>query len=193
MSFRQTHGGRSGNPEYSSAIEDFSTSNHAGLRARTKALMNLPSTSGAIFSASRSARVKNSCVGRAIDARRLDLRPAQIRRCSISPGTPTLPALRRRIRSTARRCGGCRPAPRRARRRRRPRSVPPAQHAKRFGQHAILVGRKIDHAVGNDHVHRVIGQRNVLDLALEELDVLAPALRWFSRARASISSVMSRP
>ena len=60
-------------------------------------------------------------------------------------------------------------------------------------QHPVLVARQVDHAVGDDDVDRIVGQRNVLDLAFEELDVFDPALRWFSRASASISSVMSRP
>ena len=34
-----------------------------------------------------------------------------------------------------------------------------------------LVAGEVDHAVGDDHVHRVDGQRDLLDLALEELDV----------------------
>src|SRR6516164_1261952 len=36
------------------------------------------------------------------------------------------------------------------------------EHAKRFLEHAVLVTRKVDHAVGDDHVHRSIRQRNVL-------------------------------
>ena len=43
---------------------------------------------------------------------------------------------------------------------------------------AVLVGGKIDHAVGDDHVDRVVGQRDVLDLALEELDVLRPGFAF---------------
>ena len=46
------------------------------------------------------------------------------------------------------------------------------QHAEGLAQDAVLVRRQVDHAVGNDHVHRVVGQRDVLDLALQELDVL---------------------
>ena len=50
------------------------------------------------------------------------------------------------------------------------------EHAEGFAQHAILVGREIDHAVGDDHVDGVVGQRDVLDLALQELDVLDAGL-----------------
>jgi len=37
-----------------------------------------------------------------------------------------------------------------------------------------LVGDEVDHAVADDHVDRVVGKRDVLDRALEELDVLDP-------------------
>ena len=46
-----------------------------------------------------------------------------------------------------------------------------AEHAKGFAQDAILVGGEIDDAVGDDDVDGVVGQGNVFDLALEELDV----------------------
>ena len=45
------------------------------------------------------------------------------------------------------------------------------QHAEGLAQDAVLVGGEIDDAVGDDDVDGVVGQRNVLDLALEELDV----------------------
>ena len=35
-----------------------------------------------------------------------------------------------------------------------------------FAQDFIFIGRKVDDAVGNNYVDRVIGQRNVLDFAL---------------------------
>ena len=54
-------------------------------------------------------------------------------------------------------------------------------------KHAVLVGRQIDHAVGDDHVHRVVRQRDVLDLALQELDVLDARPCAGSRARAPAS------
>src|SRR5215468_3883733 len=46
------------------------------------------------------------------------------------------------------------------------------EHAKGFGQHTILVGREVDHAIGDDHIHAGLGQGDLLDLALEELRVL---------------------
>src|SRR5258706_16022691 len=51
---------------------------------------------------------------------------------------------------------------------------PPArlQHAEGFGEDARLVGGKVDHTVGDDDVDRVVGQRDVLDLATQELDVV---------------------
>ena len=67
------------------------------------------------------------------------------------------------------------------------------QNAERLAQHAILVGGQVDNAVGNDHVDRVVRQRDVFDLALEELDVCRAGLALISRASASMSSVMSRP
>ena len=50
------------------------------------------------------------------------------------------------------------------------------EHPERFGDHLPLVGREVDDAVGDDHVHRVVGERDGLDLALEELDVLDAGL-----------------
>src|SRR5438093_6094275 len=40
-----------------------------------------------------------------------------------------------------------------------------------FAQDLSFVGREIDHAVGDDYVHGVVGQRDVLDLALEKFHV----------------------
>ena len=45
------------------------------------------------------------------------------------------------------------------------------QDPKRLAQDAILVGREIDDAVRDDHVDRIVGQRDMFDFALEELDV----------------------
>ena len=50
------------------------------------------------------------------------------------------------------------------------------QHAEGLAQHGIFVAREIDHAVGDDHVHRVVRQRNGLDRALQELDVRGAGL-----------------
>jgi hypothetical protein len=45
------------------------------------------------------------------------------------------------------------------------------QHAKRFGNHLSLVARQVDHAVGDDHIHRIARQRNFLDSSTQEFDV----------------------
>src|SRR6266511_204281 len=45
------------------------------------------------------------------------------------------------------------------------------EHAERFGEHSALVRRQVDHAVRDDHVHRRVGQRDALDVALQELHV----------------------
>src|ERR1035437_307390 len=45
------------------------------------------------------------------------------------------------------------------------------QHAEGLAQHAVLVAGKIDDAVGEDDVDGVVGERDVFDLTLEELDV----------------------
>ena len=55
---------------------------------------------------------------------------------------------------------------------------PPAgdQDAKHLREHGGLVGRQVDHAVGDHHIHRRIRQRQGLDLALEELHVRCTCL-----------------
>ena len=47
---------------------------------------------------------------------------------------------------------------------------PPAgpQDPEALGEHGGPVGRQVDHAVGDDHVHRAVRQRDRLDLAAEE-------------------------
>ena len=44
-----------------------------------------------------------------------------------------------------------------------------AEHPERLGQYAGLVGGQVDHAIGDDHVHVAVGQRDVLDVAVQEL------------------------
>ena len=46
-----------------------------------------------------------------------------------------------------------------------------AEHPERFGQHAGLVGGQVDHAVGDDDIDVPVGQRDVLDVAVQELRV----------------------
>src|ERR1051326_3045558 len=50
------------------------------------------------------------------------------------------------------------------------------QDTKRLLQHPVLVGREIDHTVRNHYIHRVVGQGNVFDFALQELDIVDPRL-----------------
>ena len=63
-------------------------------------------------------------------------------------------------------------------------SRPPGlQHAERLAEDLGLVGDEVDDAVADDRVHGRVGDRQVLDLAEPELDVVEPALAAF-RARA---------
>ena len=68
-----------------------------------------------------------------------------------------------------------------------------AQDPRRLAEHRGLVGREVDHAVGDHDVDRGVGERNVLDRALQELDVLDAGLALVAPASSSISSVMSTP
>ena len=61
------------------------------------------------------------------------------------------------------------------------------QHAKRFRDHAVLVGREVDHAVRDDDVDGVVGQRDVLDLALSGTRRSSARTSPDSRARAPAS------
>src|SRR5205807_3811606 len=45
------------------------------------------------------------------------------------------------------------------------------QNAKRFANHAVLISRKIDDAVGDDDVDGIIGERNIFDGSFEEFYV----------------------
>ena len=73
-----------------------------------------------------------------------------------------------------------------------PAARPSARGRPRAG-HLRLVAGEVQDAVGDDDIDRAVGQRDLLDVALDELDVLHPRLRRVRRASASISSVMSRP
>ena len=68
-----------------------------------------------------------------------------------------------------------------------------AQHPGGFGDHLGLVAGEVDHAVGDDHVDALVRERQLLEVALDELDVLTPACAALARASSSISSVMSSP
>src|ERR1017187_2962956 len=52
------------------------------------------------------------------------------------------------------------------------------EDAEGFGQNAVFVGGEVNDAIGNDDIHRVGGQGNVLDLAFEELDVVDAGLAF---------------
>ena len=59
-----------------------------------------------------------------------------------------------------------------------------SENAECFAQDPTFVGREVDHAVRNDHVHRRIRQRDLLDLALQEFHVRDPRLTLvFARQR----------
>ena len=49
---------------------------------------------------------------------------------------------------------------------------PRPQYARGLADHAALVGAEVDHAVGDDDVDAGVRERDLLDVALEELDVL---------------------
>jgi hypothetical protein len=50
------------------------------------------------------------------------------------------------------------------------------QDPKRLSHNAVLVARQVDHAIRDDDIDRVIRQRDILNLAFEELDVGQAAL-----------------
>src|SRR5271157_719102 len=50
------------------------------------------------------------------------------------------------------------------------------ENAEGFGQYAVLVGREVDDAIGNNDIDRVVGQGNVFDFAFEELGVVHAGL-----------------
>ena len=160
----------------------------AGFRARTKALMNLPSTCGAMASASSlrrpGTRGRPRCCRRASARCRCPRSPprrASSRYSSSSSAPATQPTQSSMLRRICRRhlaahddVGDGEAAAR-------------LEHAEGLAQHAVLVGREVDDAVGDDDVHRVVGQRDVLDLALEELDVRRRRPSAGSRGRAPAS------
>ena len=46
------------------------------------------------------------------------------------------------------------------------------QNAEGFAQNSVLVGGKIDDAVGDDDVDGIVGQRNAFDFAFQEFDIV---------------------
>ena len=66
------------------------------------------------------------------------------------------------------------------------------QHAKRLAEHLRLVRHQIDHAVREDHVGGVVGDRQMLELAKAELDI-ARRRSWLRfRALSSASRASCR-
>ena len=164
--------------------------------ARTKALMNLPSTSRASASASRPVageerpRVFERCRPASARSRSARSPPSSAwRRYSSSSSAPaTQPTHSSMLRSHS---AGTSPRTTTSETAKRP---PGLSTRKASRKHAVLVGRQVDHAVRDDDVDGVVGQRNVLDLAFQKLDVGQRRPSAGSRAAsASISSVMSRP
>jgi len=67
------------------------------------------------------------------------------------------------------------------------------EYPERFSQNRVLVSREIDDAIRDDDINGFVRQRDVFNLAPQELDVFNPSFRLFSFANANISSVMSNP
>ncbi len=69
-----------------------------------------------------------------------------------------------------------------------------AQHPCGLSEHLALVGGEVDHAVRDHDVDGVVCERDVLDVALDELDVFdaGVARRWRVRGRASRRSCRAR-
>ena len=169
----------------------------SGLRARTNALMNLPSTLRARWPPRRSRTVeKLAGVLRPVDARGLHVDGLEASLAELGPVLRFPRARRPRSRSTARRSrritAGTSP------RTTTSETAKPAaglEHAKRFGQHAILVGREIDDAVGDDHVHRVLSGSGMASISpFRNSTLLTPAfaLVLAGQRRASRRSCRGR-
>ena len=126
----------------------------AGFVARMKALMNLPSTCGAIASTSMPLPARNA---RASSTRRCaSARSRLLETCAAELGAcirhlRSAPAMQPTHSSMF--CAdlvGHVAADHHIRHRE---SSAGLQHAERLAEHSVLVRRKIDHAIGNDHVH----------------------------------------
>ena len=165
----------------------------AGFRARTKALMNFPSTCGESASTSRPAGPRTSahlpgCTrGWARPSRPRSPRWPASRYSDSSSAPATQPTQSSMFRRTSAGTSPCTTTSETANR-------PPGLRTRNASrEHAVLVRGEVDDAVGDHHVDRSRREGECLDLALQELDVLDARFRWFSRASASISSVMSSP
>src|SRR5690348_18074745 len=65
------------------------------------------------------------------------------------------------------------------------------EDAKGFAEDLILVGGKIDDAIGDDDVDGIIGQGDVLDFAFEEFDVFDAGLTLVLRSEEHTSELQS--
>ena len=142
-----------------------------------KAETNLPSTAAATESSKPWPARKARASSPAVDARHLDADVGEARGGELGAvvvlGERARDAARPQLHAPA--DGGRHLAPHHDVGNREAPAGP--QHAEGLAQHAVLVAGEVDHAVGDDHVHARAGQRDVLDLAAQELDVREPALR----------------
>jgi hypothetical protein len=67
------------------------------------------------------------------------------------------------------------------------------EHPKRFLEHAVFIAGKVNDAVPDDDIHRVLRKGDVLDFAFKELDIGKAAFALIFFCERQISSVMSRP
>ena len=144
-----------------------------GFLARINALANLSPTSAAIASTSTPSPVRNSrASSHVVDARRLDADLLESGRCKLARYTRLLE-----------RAGDAADPEQHARDGRlghAPRVTtsdtakrPPGFRTRNASRStASLSRREIDDAVRNDDVDRAVGQRNLLDLSFQKLDVL---------------------
>ena len=57
-----------------------------------------------------------------------------------------------------------------------PDSATGSKHPLDLVEYRLLVGREVDHAVGDDDVDGLVPQRDVLDVSAQELDIAGPCL-----------------
>jgi len=62
-----------------------------------------------------------------------------------------------------------------------------AQDAVDLGEHSVLVGHEVDHAVGDDDVDGFVGEGQILDQAMVQLDVGQARRLWRRRGRVRAS------
>ena len=172
----------------SGSVQQLAFSTNVGFVARTNALMNLPSTASGFEIQARALQERRGIVG-AIDPRGLDV------------DLPRIPRRRAALRYS---CSSSAPATHPIQS-----SMLRAHVSRHLAAHDDIGDREaatgledaeclgeapdpcrppeVDHAVRDDHVDAVVGQRDVLDLALEELDVGQRPTGAGSRAPARAS------